>query len=243
MKTEGRDALLSYGTATELVQALQARKISALELTDYVIARIEKLDGKLNAVVVRDFERGRATAKAADAALARGERRPLLGIPMVVRILRRRRPADDLGRAAVQGLDCAGGRNHGRPRQGGRHRDPRQDQRAVPFGRLAEPQRDLRRDQKSLGSHPHARRLLGRIVRRACRRLRAALARLGYRRLVAHAGVLLRHLRAQADARPCADGRTHRSRHRSARERTVRGRTDGAQRRRSLPDARRNRRS
>jgi amidase len=85
MKTEGRDALLSYCTATELVQALQARKISALELSDYVIARIEKLDDKLNAVVVRDFERGRAAAKAADAALARGERRPLLGIPMVVK--------------------------------------------------------------------------------------------------------------------------------------------------------------
>ena len=85
MQTEGRDALLSYGTATELVQALQARKFSALELTDHVIARIEKLDGKLNAVVVRDFERGRAAAKAADAALARGERRPLLGIPMVVK--------------------------------------------------------------------------------------------------------------------------------------------------------------
>ncbi|MGB6539822.1 MAG: amidase, partial [Xanthobacteraceae bacterium] len=72
MQTEGRDALLSYGTATELVQALQARKFSALELTDHVIARIEKLDGKLNAVVVRDFERGRVAAKAADAALARG---------------------------------------------------------------------------------------------------------------------------------------------------------------------------
>jgi len=85
MPTQGRDTLLSYGTATELVEALQARKISALELTDHVIARIEKLDGKLNAVVVRDFDRGRAAAKAADAALARGERRPLLGVPMVVK--------------------------------------------------------------------------------------------------------------------------------------------------------------
>jgi amidase len=85
MQIEGRDALLSYGTATELVQELQARKLSALELTDHVIARIEKLDGKLNAVVVRDFERGRAAAKAADTALARGERKPLLGIPMVVK--------------------------------------------------------------------------------------------------------------------------------------------------------------
>jgi amidase len=40
---------------------------------------------RLNAVVVRDFERARETAKAADAALARGERRPLLGIPITIK--------------------------------------------------------------------------------------------------------------------------------------------------------------
>ena len=74
-----------YRTTKELVAALQARKISAVELTDHVIARIETLDQKLNAVVVRDFDRGRDAAKAADAALSRGEQRPLLGIPMVVK--------------------------------------------------------------------------------------------------------------------------------------------------------------
>jgi amidase len=56
------------------VDALQARKISAIELADHVIARIEALDPKLNAVVVRDFDRARDAAKIADAALARGER-------------------------------------------------------------------------------------------------------------------------------------------------------------------------
>ena len=34
---------------------------------------------------MRDFERGLDAARAADAALARGERRPLLGIPMTVK--------------------------------------------------------------------------------------------------------------------------------------------------------------
>jgi amidase len=43
------------------------------------------LDKSINAVVVRDFERARAAAKDADAALARGERRPLLGLPMTVK--------------------------------------------------------------------------------------------------------------------------------------------------------------
>jgi amidase len=75
----------AYRTATDLVQALNARQVSARELADAAIARIERLDGKINAVVVRDFDRARAAADAADAALARGERRPLLGLPMTVK--------------------------------------------------------------------------------------------------------------------------------------------------------------
>ncbi len=71
--------------AVELTQALAARRVSALELADTAIARIEARDGAINAVVVRDFDRAREAAKAADAALARGERRPLLGIPMTVK--------------------------------------------------------------------------------------------------------------------------------------------------------------
>jgi amidase len=74
-----------YLTAKELVAALQARKISAFELVQHTIARIEALDQRLNAVVVRDFERAREAANAADAALARGERRPLLGVPMAIK--------------------------------------------------------------------------------------------------------------------------------------------------------------
>jgi len=74
-----------YRTIKELVEALQVRKISASELIEHTIARIEALDQRLNAVVVRDFERAREAAKAADVALARGERRPLLGIPMTVK--------------------------------------------------------------------------------------------------------------------------------------------------------------
>jgi amidase len=76
---------LDYRTATELVQALASRQISARELLDATIARIEAVDGKFNAVVVRDFDRARTAAAEADAALARGERRPLLGIPMTVK--------------------------------------------------------------------------------------------------------------------------------------------------------------
>jgi amidase len=46
---------LDYWTAKNLVAALQARQVSAVELLDRAIARIEVHDGKLNAAVVRDF--------------------------------------------------------------------------------------------------------------------------------------------------------------------------------------------
>jgi amidase len=72
-------------SATQLVEALAARRIGALELCDATIAFIERRDTSLNAVVVRDFERAREQARAADALLARGERRPLLGLPMTVK--------------------------------------------------------------------------------------------------------------------------------------------------------------
>jgi len=75
----------AYRSATDLVRALAARQISARELLDAAIARVEALDSKFNAVVVRDFERARTAADAADAALGRGERLPLLGVPMTVK--------------------------------------------------------------------------------------------------------------------------------------------------------------
>jgi amidase len=75
----------SFKSAADMSAALAAKKVSAVELAQDTIARIEKHDGKINAVCVRDFERGLEAAKAADAALARGEKKPLLGIPMTVK--------------------------------------------------------------------------------------------------------------------------------------------------------------
>ena len=57
-----------FATATELLADLRAGKITSTELTETYIQRIERYDGRLNAVVVRDFERARAQARAADAA-------------------------------------------------------------------------------------------------------------------------------------------------------------------------------
>jgi amidase len=75
----------AYRGAGALVAALAAREISSLELTELFIRRIEARDGTLNAVVVRDFDNARKAATEADRALGRGERRPLLGLPMTVK--------------------------------------------------------------------------------------------------------------------------------------------------------------
>src|SRR4051812_34239622 len=75
----------AYRTAGELLQALADREVSSRELVDAAIARIEALDTKINAVVVRDFDRARAAAKVADEALAKGDKKPLLGLPMTVK--------------------------------------------------------------------------------------------------------------------------------------------------------------
>jgi amidase len=72
-------------SAKDLVALLAARKVSAVELLEDAIARIEAKDRQINAVVVRDFERARRAARTADAALDKGERRPLLGLPMTVK--------------------------------------------------------------------------------------------------------------------------------------------------------------
>ena len=75
----------SFKTAVEMSAALAAKKVSAVELAQDTIGRIERHDAKINAVCVRDFERGLTAARAADAELARGTAKPLLGIPMTVK--------------------------------------------------------------------------------------------------------------------------------------------------------------
>ena len=76
---------LNYPTAGAFAAALQSHQISAVEALDAAVARIQARDGELNAMVVRDFERARLAAQAADDSLARGERRPLLGLPISVK--------------------------------------------------------------------------------------------------------------------------------------------------------------
>ncbi|MCX0274821.1 amidase [Nocardia zapadnayensis] len=72
-------------SAEELLAALRAGEVTSVELTDEAIARIERNDEAINAICVPDFDRARAAARDADQARARGEDRPLLGIPVTVK--------------------------------------------------------------------------------------------------------------------------------------------------------------
>ena len=71
-----------FATATELLADLRAGKITSSDLTDLYIRRIEWYDAKLNAVVVRDFERAREAARLADSPGMRGR---LLGLPITLK--------------------------------------------------------------------------------------------------------------------------------------------------------------
>jgi len=77
---------IPFRSAKQLAADIKKKKIGCLELLDLYLARIEKYDGALNAVVVRDFERARTRARAADRALARRQAwGPLHGVPMSIK--------------------------------------------------------------------------------------------------------------------------------------------------------------
>lgn len=77
---------LPFRSATELAAMIKARKLGAVELLDLYLARIEKHNPRLNAIVAMDVPNARRRAKAADAALARGEDWGLLhGVPMTIK--------------------------------------------------------------------------------------------------------------------------------------------------------------
>jgi amidase len=81
LRAEGPVELLS---AAEQLQLLRERRIGALELLDLLLARIERLNPALNAVVARDLEGARHAARAADDVPA-ASRGALHGLPLTLK--------------------------------------------------------------------------------------------------------------------------------------------------------------
>ena len=68
---------LAFNSATELAAKIQNKEISAVELLNYYLSRVDQYDGDLNAVVVDTREQALKDAKKADEYMAKGRlRRP-----------------------------------------------------------------------------------------------------------------------------------------------------------------------
>src|SRR5881296_1577773 len=79
---------LCFTPATELAAMMRRRTLSPVAIMDAVLARIEALNPRLNAYLAVDAERARAQAKAAEAAVMRGETlKPLHGLPVSIKDL------------------------------------------------------------------------------------------------------------------------------------------------------------
>jgi Asp-tRNA(Asn)/Glu-tRNA(Gln) amidotransferase A subunit family amidase len=75
-------------TAVEARRLIGQKALSPVELTDSCIGRIEAVDGSVNAMVTRCFERAQSEAKAAEAAVMQGDALGALhGLPMGVKDL------------------------------------------------------------------------------------------------------------------------------------------------------------
>ena len=142
-------------------------------------------------MVVRDFDRARVAADAADAALGRGERRPLLGLPMTVKeqfnvaglpttwgYPRFRDWRPDVDALAVQRLKAAGAIIIGKTNV----------PEGCPTGRATMKSTALPTIHGIWGA---LRGVLGRRRSGACRRVRASGAWRGHRGLTPHTGTFL----------------------------------------------------
>ena len=74
----------SFQSATRLAERTRSGELGCLDLLEHFIARVERLDPRINAVVVRDFDRARARARVLDHA-GRANAGPLFGVPMTVK--------------------------------------------------------------------------------------------------------------------------------------------------------------
>ena len=77
---------MAFQSALQLGEAIRNKTISATEMLEYFLNRVDKYNPALNAVVVEDFERAREVSKEADRALSQGKVwGPLHGVPITLK--------------------------------------------------------------------------------------------------------------------------------------------------------------
>ena len=76
----------AFASATELAHRIREKEVGCVELLTFYFDRVDRFNPALNALIVQMRDDALERAKAADAALARGERwGPLHGVPMTVK--------------------------------------------------------------------------------------------------------------------------------------------------------------
>jgi len=79
------DEQLAFAGSARLAELLRSREISSRELTELYLARIERLDPKLNSFLYVSGEKALAQADEADRRLGAKEEAPFLGVPIAVK--------------------------------------------------------------------------------------------------------------------------------------------------------------
>lgn len=86
--------------AGEVAARVRKREVSALEVCDAVLTRIDAVNHDINAIVHRTDDEARAAAKAVDEAIAKGDDAgPLAGVPVTIKV-----NTDQAGYANTNGL-------------------------------------------------------------------------------------------------------------------------------------------
>jgi amidase len=79
------DEQLAFAGSAHLAEVLRSREVSSRELTELYLARIGRLDPKLNAFLYVSADKALAQADEADRRLGAGEEAPFLGVPIAIK--------------------------------------------------------------------------------------------------------------------------------------------------------------
>ena len=83
---KAKENLATTDSAATLAAKIRRKEVSPVEVMDAAIARIETHNSKINALIVLHLEEARKSAKAADAAVMRGDKLgPLFGVPVAMK--------------------------------------------------------------------------------------------------------------------------------------------------------------
>ncbi|HMN73036.1 MAG TPA: amidase [Rhodoblastus sp.] len=80
------DDQLAFASARMLASMVREKKVGAVELLDFFLQRVDRLNPRINAVIVERADEARKEAAACDELTAKGQSRgPLHGVPMTVK--------------------------------------------------------------------------------------------------------------------------------------------------------------